>query len=269
MKKIIALLIAVVLTAVLFVGCGKKEDKTDAAYILDKKTLIVGITDFEPMDYQAAGMTGDEWTGFDAELAKKVGEKLGVSVKFQLVDWEKKETELASKTIDCLWNGLTWDEERAQNMSMSDYYMRNRQVLVVAGKNKEKLNTIEALSKVKIAAESGSAGEKFIGEKLPDATYIEKDAQKDVLTELLAGTVDAGVIDYIMAYYLINKEGSDFSSLAILDGVVKTEEEYYAVAFRKGSDMTAKVNEILREFKADGTVKKLAEKYSLQDALAD
>ena len=260
MKKIIALMLALLM---LFCFAGCKEEKSDSKYIKDKGSLIVGITDFEPMDYQVDG----EWTGFDAELARLIGEKLGVEVKFQEIKWETKENELAGKTIDCIWNGLTWDEDRAKNMSMTDYYMLNRQVVVIKGENESKLNSLDALSKATIGAESGSAGEEFIQNKLKDAKYIEKDAQIDALTEVFSGTCDAAVIDYTMAYYLINKEGSNFSKLKILDGIIDVEDEYYSVAFRKGSDITEEVNKYLKELKEDGTVEKLADKYGLKDAI--
>lgn len=263
MKKILALLTAVLLIVTVFAGCGKSENSSDLEYIKEKEELVIGITDFEPMDYQVDG----KWTGFDAELAKLVGEELDVKVSFQEIDWKKKETELAGKTIDCIWNGLTWDEQRAEEMSLTDYYMVNRQVLVINSKNAEKYKTAEDLADAVIAAESGSAGEAFIDENFPEATYIEKDVQIDVLTELIAGTSDAGVIDYVMANYLINKEGSNFASLQILDKVVETTDEYYSIAFRKGSDVTEKVNDILDKFKADGTIENLAKQYGLEDAI--
>ena len=275
MKKILALILAMAMLVACFASCGNAADNTasnddaakdsDLAYIQDKGTLIVGITDFEPMDYKEDG--SDEWTGFDAELARLVGKELGVTVEFQEINWKMKETELSSKTIDCIWNGLTWDEERAENMSLTDYYMLNRQVLVVATKNADKYTTVESLDGANVAAESGSAGESVITESLTNSNYIEKDAQIDVLTELIMGTVDAGVIDYVMANYLINKEGSSFADLTIVENVLTTQDEYYSIAFRKGSDVTAKVNAILKDLKADGTVDTLAKKYGLTDAI--
>ena len=275
MKKILALILAMVMLVACFASCGNAADNTasnddaakdsDLAYIQDKGTLIVGITDFEPMDYKEDG--SDEWTGFDAELARLVGKELGVTVEFQEINWKMKETELSSKTIDCIWNGLTWDEERAENMSLTDYYMLNRQVLVVATKNADKYTTVESLDGANVAAESGSAGESVITESLTNSTYIEKDAQIDVLTELIMGTVDAGVIDYVMANYLINKEGSSFAGLTIVENALTTQDEYYSIAFRKGSDVTAKVNTILAQLKSDGTVDTLAKKYGLVDAI--
>lgn len=277
MKKILALILAMVMLVACFASCGNAADNTasnddaakdsDLAYIQDKGTLIVGITDFEPMDYKEDG--SDEWTGFDAELARLVGKELGVTVEFQEINWKMKETELSSKTIDCIWNGLTWDEERAENMSLTDYYMLNRQVLVVATKNADKYTSVDSLAGANVAAESGSAGESVITESLTSSTYIEKDAQIDVLTELIMGTVDAGVIDYVMANYLINKEGSSFADLTIVENALTTQDEYYSIAFRKGSDVTAKVNAILKDLKADGTVDTLAKKYGLVDAIVD
>ena len=277
MKKILALILAMVMLVACFASCGNAADNTasnddaakdsDLAYIQDKGTLIVGITDFEPMDYKEDG--SDEWTGFDAELARLVGKELGVTVEFQEINWKMKETELSSKTIDCIWNGLTWDEERAENMSLTDYYMLNRQVLVVATKNADKYTSVDSLAGANVAAESGSAGESVITESLTNSTYIEKDAQIDVLTELIMGTVDAGVIDYVMANYLINKEGSSFADLTIVENALTTQDEYYSIAFRKGSDVTAKVNAILKDLKADGTVDTLAKKYGLVDAIVD
>ena len=277
MKKILALILAMVMLVACFASCGDAADNTasnddaakdsDLAYIQDKGTLIVGITDFEPMDYKEDG--SDEWTGFDAELARLVGKELGVTVEFQEINWKMKETELSSKTIDCIWNGLTWDEERAENMSLTDYYMLNRQVLVVATKNADKYTSVDSLDGANVAAESGSAGESVITESLTNSNYIEKDAQIDVLTELIMGTVDAGVIDYVMANYLINKEGSSFAGLTIVENALTTQDEYYSIAFRKGSDVTAKVNAILKDLKADGTVDTIAQKYGLVDAIVD
>ena len=277
MKKILALILAMAMLVACFASCGNAADNTasnddaakdsDLAYIQDKGTLIVGITDFEPMDYKEDG--SDEWTGFDAELARLVGKELGVTVEFQEINWKMKETELSSKTIDCIWNGLTWDEERAQNMSLTDYYMLNRQVLVVATKNADKYTSVDSLDGANVAAESGSAGESVITESLTSSNYIEKDAQIDVLTELIMGTVDAGVIDYVMANYLINKEGSSFADLTIVENALTTQDEYYSIAFRKGSDVTAKVNTILAQLKSDGTVDTLAKKYGLVDAIVD
>ena len=261
MKKTILLLLAVLM---LFsaVACANKNS-SDYEYIKNKGKIIIGITDFEPMDYKENG----EWIGFDAELARLVFKKLGIEVEFQEINWKTKEGELAGKTIDCIWNGLTWDSERAENMSMSDYYMINRQVIVVKNTDSGKYTNIGSFDGMNIAAESGSAGEELISKVLSKAKLIEKDSQIDALTELVAGTVDAAVIDFTMANYLINKEGSNFSGLNILDGIIESQNEYYAIAFRRGSDITEKVNKILSDLKKSGEIADLAKKYGLENAL--
>lgn len=280
MKKVLSFIMVLVLLmgTLALASCGDKDttvggdtdtgadtavNDSDLAYVTGKGKLIIGVTDFEPMDFIDAD---GEWTGFDAELAKAVCEKLGVTPVFQEIQWSAKETELKAKYIDCIWNGLTVDEERAANMSLTDNYMLNKQVVVIRSADAEKYTDLASLAKASVAAESGSAGESVIGEKLAEATYIEKDAQIDALTELKSMTVDAAVLDYTMAYYLINKEGSDFADLQILD-VEISAQEYYAVAFRKGSDITAKVNAALSDLAADGTINTIATKYGLADAI--
>ena len=261
MKKIISILTLIsVLFA--FTACNNSNN-SDLEYVKNKGTLVVGVTDFEPLDY----ISNDEWTGFDAELARLVGENLGVSVQFQEINWKTKETELAGKTIDCIWNGLTWDSERAENMSLTDYYMINKQVLVIRSEDSDKYTAVSDFEGKNIAAESGSAGESLITESISGAVLIEKDQQIDALTELVAGTVVAVVIDFTMANYLINKEGSNFSGLKICDNILDSESEYYTIAFRKGSDLTAEVNKYLSELKESGKIAEIAEKYGLTDAL--
>ncbi len=270
MKKLLVLLLTFMMM-ITITACGSKpteptKEETDLEYITKKGTMIVGITDFEPMDFLDEN---GKWIGFDAELAELVGKELNVEVIFQLIQWSSKETELAGKTIDCIWNGMTWDEDRAANMEMTDWYMVNEQVFVVNKNSLDKFTTVEDLSGITVAAEGGSAGEDYILSDLTSCTYIEKGSMIDALMELNMGTVDAAVIDNNMAYYLINKANSDFAGLTVLEGFISPAPEYYSIAFRKGSDATAKVNDILKALTADGTVKKLAEKYGLEKALLD
>ncbi len=105
-----------------------KAEESDWEYIKNKGKLVVGITLFAPMNYKDAN---DELIGFETEFAKAVCEKLGLEVEFQVIDWNSKETELASKNIDCIWNGMTITEEREENMQISIPYMENKQVVVV------------------------------------------------------------------------------------------------------------------------------------------
>lgn len=237
----------------------------DLAYITANKKLVIGITDFEPMDYQDAS---GKWIGFDAELAEKVCEKLGVTADFKLIDWAQNVTELNGKTIDCIWNGYTIDEDRQKKVSFSEEYMLNKQVIVIRKADASKYTDIASLKDASLVAEDSSAGEKSIkaDSVLKDNKYVALSGQTDALKEVIAKTSDAAVIDYTMAKYLLSKESGDFTDLVILD-VKFSDDEFYGIGFRKGSDLTAKVNEILADLEADGTIKAIAEKYGLADSL--
>ena len=127
MKKIIALVLALVLITSCFAGCS--GDTSDLAYIQNKGKLVVGITDYAPMDYKDEN---GQWTGFDAELARLFAAELGVECEFFVIaDWSKKVFELDSKNIDVIWNGMTITDERAENMSITIPYMQNKQVMIV------------------------------------------------------------------------------------------------------------------------------------------
>lgn len=233
----------------------------DWAYIADKGTFVVGITLFEPMNYYDEN---GELTGFETEFTKAVCEKMGVEPVFQEIEWEQKELELNSKNIDAIWNGLTVTEDRKENMAFSKSYVRNKQVVVINSKNADKYTDIASMAGASCAAESGSAGESAIQSDsvLSQNEYIPTSAQKDVLLELKSGTIEVGVIDYVMAIASVG-EGTDYSDLMIVDGIELAPEEY-AVGLRKGDTETVeKVNSAIDELVADGTLKALAEKYGL------
>ena len=103
-------------------------EDSDVAYIQDKGTMIVGITDFAPMDYKDAS---GEWIGFDADMARLVAEKLGVEAQFVEIDWDNKIMELESKNIDVVWNGMTLTAETTSAMECTNPYCNNAQVIVV------------------------------------------------------------------------------------------------------------------------------------------
>ena len=267
-KKVLAIICLALAGIAVFTlaSCmGKEEKVEDLAYITANKKLVIGITDFEPIDFQDAS---GKWVGFDAELAEKVCEKLGVSAQFQLINWDTKIEELNGKTIDCIWNGFTVDADRQKKVSFSKEYMINKQVIVIRKDDASKYTDIASLADAALVAESASVGEKAIkaNETLKDNTYVGQASQSDALKEVIAKTADAAVIDFTMAAYLINKEDGDFTSLMILDAKI-ADDEYYAIGFRKGSDLTEKVNSLLADLEADGTINAIAEKYGLSDSL--
>ena len=257
MKRMTVLLLVVLLALGCFAGCGSSGD-SDLKYIQDKGTMIVGITDYAPMDYKDEN---GEWTGFDAEFAQLVCKELDVDCEFfVLADWGKKFYELETKNIDAIWNGMTITEEVKLNTSCSDPYVINAQVLVMKADVVGDYDAVELLSTLTFAVENGSAGQDAVVELgIPDSQIVPVQDQAAALMEVAAGTSDACVIDITMANAMTG-EGTSYADLA--PGISLSSEEY-GIGFRKDSDVTAKVNELLAKYKADGTLQALADKYSL------
>ena len=255
MKKILAMILAVLMVAAMFAGCGSKSD-SDLADIQKKGKIVVGITDYAPMDYKDEN---GEWTGFDAEFARLFAKELNVEIEFFVIsDWGKKFVELETKSIDAVWNGMTITDEGKLNASISDPYVLNAQVLVMKADNVANYKDAASLKDLKVAVENGSAGQDA-AEAAEIKNIIKVQDQGAALLEVKAGTSDACIIDITMARAMTG-EGSDYADLAA--GISLTEEEY-GVAFRKGSDLTAKFNAFMDKLIADGTLKELAKKYNL------
>ncbi len=266
MKKIIAALLIVALLVVgafALVACNKDNGgKSDADYIINKGTLVCGITLYEPMNY--ANDDG-EMTGFDTEFAEAVCKKLGIEAKFQVIKWDSKEIELNSKYIDCIWNGFTVSDERKENITFSKSYLNNTQCMVVKASALSQFTSTAAVLGKKGAAEQGSAGEDAaLSLVSSEADYTGVQAQVTALTEVKSGTVDFAVVDVVLANSMVGK--GDYADLAIVTAI-QFEAEEYAIGFRKGSDMAEKVNAIIDELIADGTMQALAEKYGVQNQL--
>ena len=275
MKKIIALLLAVTLTAALFVGCSGSNQASsgsnsnaaagDWSYIADKGELVIGITYFEPMNYKD---DNGELTGFETEFAQAVCEKLGVKAKFQKIDWDSKEVELNAKTIDCIWNGMTITDERKENMGISTAYMENKQVMVTKKANADKYTKADALKGATVVAEKKSAGEEVAkgDEFFKQATYLGVDSQAKALLEVKSGTADIAIIDYVMSIGTLS-DGSDYADLGVVDEKSFSPEQY-GIAVRKNDKETLKkINDAIDAVANDGTLKKIAEKYDLEDLL--
>ena len=271
-KKILAVLAALAVIAATFAACSSGGKTTaaesDLEYVKGKGELVIGITYFQPMDYidEATG----ELTGFEVEFGKAVCEKLGVTPKFQEISWDAKETELAAKNIDCIWNGLTITPERQESMSITVPYMNNKQVIICKKENADAYAVAGALEGKTVVAEKESAGEEAIlSEDYADyfgkANYVAVEAMKNAMMEVKAGTADAAVIDYVTGIGSF-VPGSDYEDLVIIDK--SFADEQYGIAFRKGSDITAQVNKAIDELIADGTLEKIAEKYNLTEQLA-
>ena len=264
MKKFVSAFLAAGM-AVSLAACGgaaasASGSDSDLAYIKGKGKMTIGYTVYEPMNYTDAD---GNFTGFDTELATAVCEKLGVEPDFVEINWDTKVVELDGKSIDCIWNGMTLTDDIMQNTACTKAYAKNAQVIVM--KADAAYTSTADLADKTLVAEAGSAGEGAISadENLAKAEYVSKSVQTDCLMEVAAGTADAAVLDLTLATAMIG-EGTDYANLAIKD---ELNAEEYGVAFRKGSDAAAAVNDAFDALKVDGTMDKLAEKYSL--TLAD
>ena len=254
MKKMFAMLLALLMLCTCFTACS--GSKSDLKAIQDKGVLVVGITDYAPMDYKDEN--GD-WTGFDAEFSRLFAEELGVKCEFFVIaDWSKKFLELDTNQIDCVWNGMTIDETALANASVSDPYVVNAQVLVMNADVIADYADAASIVDLSVAVENGSAGQ-AAAEAAGVKNIVLVQDQAAALMEVGAGTSQACVIDITMANAMTG-EGTNYANLAY--GLALTSEEY-GVAFRKESDLTAKFNEFLAAKLADGTLQALADKYQL------
>ena len=254
--------LALSLVPAMLMGCGKKETaaSSDLDYIKQKGTLVVGITDFAPMDYQDAD---GSWIGFDADLAKAFAESLGVEVQFQTIEWDNKVMELDGKTIDVVWNGMTLTDEVTSSMACSNAYCNNAQVVIVPADKASEYQTVESVKDLTFAAEAGSAGEAELTALGYTVTPVK--AQSDALMEVAAGTSDAAVIDSLMAAAMVG-EGTGYASLTYTCGL---NSEEYGVGFRKGSDLAQKLNDFFQSSYADGSMMQIAETYGVQAAIIE
>ena len=232
--------------------------ESDLAYVQDKGTLVVGITEFEPMDYQDAD---GNWIGFDADMAKAFAESLGVTAEFQLIEWDNKVMELDGKTIDVVWNGMTLTDEVLSAMECSNAYCNNAQVVVLPADVAADYPDAASMSGLNFAVESGSAGQAQADEN--GFSYTEVLDQATAVLEVSSGTADAAIIDSLMAGAMVG-EGTSYADLTY---TIQLNSEEYGVGFRKGSDLAAALNQFFVDSYADGTMTALAETYGVQAAL--
>lgn len=287
MKKLVALMLVGAMTAAMVTGCGSSADtsasadaaedttadaeatedtaadtasdaESDLAYVKEKGTLVVGITEFEPMDYKDEN---GEWIGFDADMAKAFAESLGVTAEFQVIDWDNKILELEGKTIDCVWNGMTLTDEVTSAMECTNAYLNNAQVVVVPADVADQYQDEESLKDLSFAVEAGSAGEAEVSAL--GLNYTPVSSQADALMEVASKSSDAAVIDSLMAGAMIG-EGTGYADLTYTIGL---NSEEYGVGFRKGSDLAAALNDYFTTSLEDGSMEKVAETYGVQAAL--
>lgn len=255
MKKLFVLLMTVILAVGCCFGLTACGSTGDMKAVKDAGKIVVGITDYAPMDYKDEN---GEWIGFDAELSKKFAEELGVECVFvEIVDWNNKVAEINSRQIDLIWNGMTASEELGQQIDFSVSYAKNAQVAVVL--KTSSITTKEQIKNASIAVENGSAGQSVA----QDEGMINVNApgnQKQALIEVKSGNSDVAIIDITMAQSLVGK--GEFSELKIVEGV-SYGDEIFAVGLRKGSNLKEELDEFLKKEYANGNITRLAEKYNV------
>ena len=255
MKKILCLALALVMCACVFASCAQKKDK-----------LIVGYTVYEPMNYEDEN---GKLVGFDTELAEAVAAELGMEIEFKLINWSNKYLELESGSINCIWNGFTAncaDDDGVQRSDKVDFsysYMNNEQCVVIRKTDASKYTTAESLAGKTGAAEAGSAGEGVAKDFVTEnGKFTACTSQLLSLNELMGNKADFVVIDKTMAKTIIGN--GNYADLTMVETIEIPSEEY-AIGFKKGSELTEKVNGALETLAKNGKMTELAEKYGLEN----
>lgn len=261
-KIIIAIFLIAVIIAGVFVGITtqKKDNTNSLERVLDKGTFILGLDDsFPPMGYRNED---NEIVGFDIDVATEVCKRLNVELVVQPISWTAKEQELNSYNIDCIWNGMSINEERKETMSLSNAYLGNNMTFVV--KKDSNIISINDLKGKKIGVQSGSTAEEI----LQDAE-IYKDLSEVVtysenitaFMDMEINQTDAVFMDDVVANYYIASNNKDYK---VLTDVLEQEE--YAIGFRKNdTELCEKVNDVLAEMKKDGTLGEISTKWFGKD----
>lgn len=260
MKKVLSLVMALMLmvsAVAAFSSCAKEEADN---------TLVCGVTIFEKMNEQNEDGT---WTGFETEFAQEVGKILGMDVKFQIIDWGQKYNELNSGAIDCIWNGFTANSsddgiKRSDLVDFSYGYMLNQQCVVVKKDNLESIKSAEDLAGKTACVEGGSAGAAYAETVTDKDKVLSATAQINAFTEVKSGAADFIVVDILLAQNICGQ--GDYEDLAIVEAI-ELESEIYAVGFKKGSDLTAKVNDAIKQLDENGKLEELAKKYGFENVL--
>ena len=258
MKKLLFILLAILL-----VGCQAKvvEDVDNSLNnIIEKGKMIVGFTEYPPMGFKENG----EVTGFDIDIAKAVGEKLGVEIEFVYIDWDAKVLELEAGNIDMIWNGLTITEDRKKEILFSKPYFNNR--IVILTLKDSPINSISDLSDKNVGVELQSSGQSALeaSEVFGSINEMVKYTSiTEAVLDLKAGGIDAIVADEIFARYAVSKEADAYK---IPEDVFNSEN--YGIGFRlEDVALRDKIDEIIDGLAEDGTALEISLKWFGEDLL--
>jgi polar amino acid transport system substrate-binding protein len=266
MKKISTVLSLVLVSAALLAACGRKEDAAaakPAAAPAPAAAIVVGLDDnFPPMGFRDEQNT---LVGFDIDLAREAGKRLGAEVRFKPIDWNAKEAELNGKRVDVLWNGLTITEARKEKILFTTPYLENRQIIVVP--EASPLRTKADLSGKVVGVQEGSSAIEAIERDAATAKSL-KELKKfgdnvTALMDLRAGRLDALVVDEVVGrYYTARKPGE----YRVLDENFGTED--YGVGTRKDDvELMARLQKTLDEMKNDGSAATISTKWFGKDII--
>ncbi|MBE6049703.1 MAG: amino acid ABC transporter substrate-binding protein [Clostridium sp.] len=254
--KNISLIVIIGALAIGSVGCNKGKSNT-----LDKDTLVLGFDDtFVPMGFKDEK---GEYTGFDIELSKAVGEKLNKKIEFQPIDWTMKESELNNGNIDLIWNGYSITDERKEKVLFSKPYLKNRQVIVTLVDSN--IKSKEDLKGKIVAAQDQSSAVDAIGDyKSNFKELVTFSTNDEALRDLEAGRSEAVVADEILAKYYMNLKGKQ--KYKVLEDDFGKEE--YAVGARKDDDeFISKFNKALEEVISDGKAAEVSKEWFGEDII--
>ncbi|MBR4404357.1 MAG: amino acid ABC transporter substrate-binding protein [Clostridiales bacterium] len=247
LSKVIAACLTSVMLLMPLTSCGSSASKK----------FVVGFdSEFPPMGFVEKD---GSYAGFDLDLAKECAQRMGMEFVAQPIAWDSKDQELKSGNISCIWNGFTITEDRKDAYEWSSPYMKNQQVVVV--KNDSSVKTLADLAGLKVCVQKDSSGLAAL-EGNPDLTatfkeLVQVDSYLNAMMELESGSVDAIVMDEIVARYEIQTSGKPF---VVIDEAISAEE--YGVGFLKGNtELRDKVQKTLEEMAKDGTMAKISQKW--------
>lgn len=262
-KKIVIAIIAIAIIIVgvfILIKTQPRKQVDSLQKVLTKKTFILGLDDsFPPMGFRNEN---NEIVGFDIDVAKEVCKRLNVELVIQPISWTAKEQELNSYNIDCIWNGMSINNDRKEAMCLSNPYLKNNMAFVV--KKDSNINSINDLKGEKVGVQAGSTAEEILQD-----TEISKDLSKIIpysenitaFMDMEINQTDAVFIDDVVANYYITSNNKDYKVLSDALG-----EEEYAIGFRKNdTELCEKVNDILTEIKKDGSLGEISTKWFGKD----
>jgi len=257
-KMLLGILIIILLLVGILITINVKENKQEDSLqrILDKGTLILGLDDsFPPMGFRNEN---NEIVGFDIDVAKEVAKRLNVKLKLQPISWTAKEQELNSYNIDCIWNGMSINEERKKAMSLSLPYLENNMSFVV--KSDSNINGLNDLKGKTIGVQSGSTAEEILTESEVYTEIKEVISYTENITAFMdmeINQIDCVFLDNVVANYYITSNNKQYKILS--EGL---QDEEYAIGFRKqDEELCNRINEILLEMKEDGTLGSISAKW--------